>query len=192
MKRFLAGSYSPSKTEMYLADNDLESILTPGGQVQVKDDFQRLDKPRKYKDFLRVAIVAEESAHFVQHARRELPPPWTKWEAEPASTGELKIKIADGVKIRRKSLKLIRKTMAKTFEVMEYTGNPPQRLVISKRHSIHLSSDPDFAEYDASADDGTHYTSKFPFEEDAKRVQTEVLDWWCLEKEEMEFHVKIR
>lgn len=81
--------------------------------------------------------------------------------------------------------------MRKTFEIMNYQGNPPRGLVLIDGHLYFRNvTNPEQARYLQHLDSDIHY-HHYDYEAEARKVQNEVLNWWFRDRLKLGFAISL-
>lgn len=175
--------YIPTNSTVYISEDDPERMLDSQARAKVKAELKKIGKLEKYGEFLLVARLAEEFAHFVQHTRGQLP---NVDSSSVQFSDSNKVKVTSyGVEFDHQKEDLVQIIMERTFKEMDYTGLPPLEGVIIVDGPIRFDYTNEYLE--GSHDEKRHYSDKYPFEQEARKVQSSVLVWWFREREEMPF-----
>ncbi len=176
--------YEPTNSTIYISLSNLPNTLHPEATNEVMSELKRKKKEDKYEDFLLVAVLAEEAAHFVEHTRGLLP---TTILAQPSKTPDLQIKVL-GTELGAERRTLIGEVFGKVYEIMDYDGNPPRELVLTtgKLTTHNPGQIEERKTYLDLAAEGGKHSEIYDYEIRARDVQSQVLEWWFKEKEQMD------
>ncbi len=187
--RSVSDMYLPTNSTVYLSHERREQLLNEDSRERVKRALEKSNRPELYEGFLLVAAAAEEFAHFVDHTRGKLS--LTDEPALPSASQELQIQ-SYGVDLSDEQRKLINAVMRKVFEVMAYSGNPPQAFVYVDGEILlnKENETPEQKSYFESGAKSEHYNI-YDFEQRAKSVKKQVLEWWFRQVEGLEYYFSL-